>query len=97
MKSNFGPRGLEKIIDEFVKGFGLENQIVFEKIKDIWNEIAGDKIAEKCRIIKVDNETLYVETDSSTWRMEITLRKEKIIGEINKSLGQEAIKSIIIK
>lgn len=74
----------------------LNNYLVKLKIKEIWEEIVGKFINDKCDIFLDDFGNLNVQTDIPAIKTELTLRKNQILIEINERANQEIIKKIDI-
>lgn len=94
--SDFGPKSLDKIIDKLVEKHGWGDQIVLEKIPEIWNEAVGEKIAAVTKIKRFEDGKLFIETASSTWKTEISLRREQLIENLNKKLGANLIEKLVL-
>jgi predicted nucleic acid-binding Zn ribbon protein len=98
--SNFDfnePQHINIIMDDIVREFGLEEEVIFEKIKLIWKDMVGENISKKTKLKKLENGNLIIETSSSTWRTELLLRTQSIMKEINKICGKDVVSKIIIR
>ena len=60
----------------------------------LWPEIVGERISLESKAQKVIDGVLFVKVESSTWRTELLLHKEKIIKKINKRIGKPVIAEI---
>lgn len=92
-----GPKPISKVFLEFVESRNLTQRLTESSIPLYWKEVVGEVIASKTKVKKFDEGKLYISTKSSTWKAEILLRKENIIFNINKILGKEMIKDLVIK
>jgi predicted nucleic acid-binding Zn ribbon protein len=97
INENNGPKPISKIFLEFVESRNLTDRLAESSIPIYWKEVVGDVIASKAKVRKFEEGKLYINTKSSTWKAEILLRKESIIVSINKILGKELIKELVIK
>ncbi len=59
-----------------------------------WETIVGEHIARATSAVKIVKGVLFVKVKSSTWRNELSLRKNEIIHTLNESLGSELVKDI---
>lgn len=80
----------------------IEHTAAGKKIKvgmvcENWPEIVGEFIAKKSKAVKIENQILYVETDSDVWRQEMLFRKKEIIRLIQNKYGLEIVKDIIFR
>jgi len=90
-------KSLKSIFNEFAIQTGLSDKMNDQRILELWSEVVGRKIASAAKVTRVDNGTVYIETKSSTWMVELTIRKEKLINQLNEKLGLNFVKDLIIK
>jgi len=67
------------------------------RIKKDWPLMVGKGIAARARPEKLIKKTLYCVVSSSAWMTELNFQKPLIIKNINKALGTEAIKELVLK
>ena len=88
---------LSSIIDKVINKNNLRHKIDQLNIIDIWRDIIGENIHKYVKEEKVKDYTLYIKLKSSVVRNEISYNKSGIIEKINKKIGKQAIKEIILK
>ena len=88
---------LSSIIDKVINKNNLRHKIDQLNIIDIWRDIIGENIHTYVKEEKVKDYTLYIKLKSSVVRNEISYNKSRIIEKINKKIGKQAIKEIILK
>ena len=88
---------LSSIIDKVINKNNLRHKIDQLNIIDIWRDIIGKSIHKYVKEEKVKDYTLYIKLKSSVVRNEISYNKSRIIEKINKKIGKQAIKEIILK
>ena len=91
------PEKLGKILSQLIKEKGWETKILESKIPEIWDKVVGEKIKNISKVLKVVNNKIVIQVESSTWKVELNLRKKEIIKKLNDEIGFEFIKEIIIK
>lgn len=91
------PEFLGSIISRFLHETGIEESITGFEIPALWNDTVGEKVAAVTKVLSFDKGTLVIGTVSSTWRAELLLRKESIIGQLNDKLRRNAVKELIIR
>lgn len=91
------PKPISKLFLEYVESRNLTERIAESSIPIYWKEVVGEIIASKAKVKKFAEGKLYISTKSSTWKAEILLRKSTIIVNLNKILGKEMIKELVIK
>ncbi len=73
------------------KGFSREIKTAF-----LWRRIVGDILDNKTRILKLDNNVLYILVDNNIWLQELVLKKTEILDQLNSQLDPPyQIKNII--
>ena len=88
---------LSSIINKVINKNNLRHKIDQLNIIDIWRDIIGENIHTYVKEEKVKDYTLYIKLKSSVVRNEISYNKSRIIEKINKKVGKQAIKEIILK
>ena len=88
---------LSSIIDKVINKNNLRHKIDQLNIIDIWRDIIGESMHKYVKEEKVKDLTLYIKLKSSVVRNEISYNKSRIIEKINKKIGKQAIKEIILK
>ena len=88
---------LSSIIDKVINKNNLRHKIDQLNIIDIWRDIIGESIHKYVKEEKVKDYSLYIKLKSSVVRTEISYNKSIIIEKINKRIGKQAIKEIILK
>ncbi len=93
------PSPIKPILDKVLKNLDLKRKHEQGKICEFWEEGVGKKIAGHTSPYSLAEQgKLLVNVDSSPWVEELTrFHKEKIKREINKLLGQEAVKEIVFR
>ena len=91
------PKSVYDLLESIVKNNKLSDVMICSQIDEIWKNLHDSKLSEYARIQSFSNGNLFIQTRSSTWRAEIQLRSAKLIEEINKKLGSELIKKLIIR
>jgi hypothetical protein len=86
---------IKKILSQNVRQAGIGRQIeaakAVEEFDKIISEMFGKNILNKARAMYLKNKILTVSCLSSFLKQEIYLKQKKIIKELNKRLGGEAV------
>ena len=96
-KRKFEPQSISKVLDEILESKSLRKGIIDVRINELWNEIMGANITHYTEKIILKGNTLLVSLNSSALRVELSYGKEKIIKMMNKELGSETIKKIVLR
>ena len=88
------PKSIHKVIDNLLKNLGIETRIKESMAVAIWPDIVGNRVAAISKAERVVDGILFVKVESSTWRAELLLHREKILKKINKKLGKPVVAEI---
>lgn len=91
------PKQLNEILEDFCKTNGFYEGIIKKRIVENWEAIIGPIISKNAKIIKYQNNILYIKTTSSIWKTELLSRKEEIIDLVNKAIGEKIIGKLVIE
>lgn len=75
----------------------LDDKTVFYIFKKIIQAEFGNIGSHKFIPDYFSNKILFIKSESSAWKAELWLNRNKIIRKINQEIGQEEIKEIKIK
>jgi hypothetical protein len=87
--SNLGS-AVATALDRLGLGNKLREQLVIVK----WAEVVGERIAGVSRPDRISDGILWVACKSSVWANELTLHKEHIKTELNKTVQRRVVKDI---
>ena len=96
-KRKYEPQSISKVLDEILESKSLRTGIIHVRINELWHEIMGANITHYTEKIILKGNTLYVSLNSAALRVELSYGKEKIIKMMNKQLGSEKIKKIVLR
>ena len=85
---------LKKVLKKAISESGFKKALDQEDAVFIWGEVVGKNISKVTEAKGVDKGTLFIKTESATWRQELHMQKKEIINKINKKIGSIAIKEI---
>ena len=96
-KRKYEPQSISKVLDEILESKSLRKGIIDVRINELWYEIMGANITHYTDKIILKGDTLLVSLNSAALRVELSYGKEKIIKMMNKELGSETIKKIVLR
>jgi len=96
-KRNNENQTLSEVLKEFVDHNKLQGGLDKVSVKDVWYREMGPAIEKYTTAIKLQNETLFVQLSSSVLREELSYGKEKIINMLNRELGRDLIKKLVLR
>ncbi len=87
-------KDLGSSIQQLVGELGIRQKLSEYEAVLQWESLVGEHIAKAATAAKITKGVLVVRVRSSTWRNELSLRKNEIIGTLNRGLGQDVVKDI---
>ncbi len=98
MKRNFESKSLKKILNNLIDNSNkLNSGLNNIKVQNLWKDVMGNNVNSYTNEIILKKTTLYVHLSSSVLRQELSFGKQKIIDMLNKELGKEIIKKIVLR
>lgn len=88
---------LKDAINKFLSSSRLKNGIRAARIEEIWEEIMGKTVAKYTDKIQIVGGKLFISTSVAPLKNELLFQKDLIIQRVNESLGEEAVKEVIIR
>lgn len=88
-------------IGDLWKGFKEEHPYISHliaqgSVPDVWRRVVGDSIADSTQVTFAKG-VMYVKVGPAVLRHEIFMNRENFRYEINAILGEEIVRSIIVK
>lgn len=88
---------LKAVIDEWLAEHPMANKAKETKVVHLWGALLGPSVKNRTKNIYFSKGKLTVRLDSSVLRNELSFAKENIVENMNKELGDEVVKEIILK
>ena len=94
---NSNPKSFNELLSPIIQRLGWKELYLQSQVENDWNELLGENIAKVVKIKKLHNRTLVLKINSSTWRTEMTLRKEWLMNILNSKYGEDTVTEIVIR
>ncbi len=88
---------LKAVIDEWLSEHPRANKAKETRVTHLWGALLGPSVKNRTKSIYFSKGKLTVKLESSVLRNELSFAKESIVENINKELGEEVVKDIILK
>lgn len=88
---------ISEVLKKFVRQYGLEQEILAQRMPSHWNNTVGEKIAAISEVQSFSNGTLRIHVSQAAWRNELTLRREELRTKLNAQIGNDVVAEIIIR
>ena len=90
-------QSIGEILREYLKITQLDNVVFADRIADIWEEVLGHEVAHETDRIFLQSGYLFVNLKSPSLKTELLMRRSTIARLINEKLGNDIIKSVVIR
>jgi len=87
---------IQELMKDVFKENNLSSGMQKISVKEAWDLLMGNGIVSYTNSVELKGKTLIVRLKSSVLREELSFGKEKIIAMMNKELGEDLIKKIIL-
>jgi predicted nucleic acid-binding Zn ribbon protein len=94
-KSN--TQSLSSVLKSYVQENNLERKLNELDLIKSWESVMGKTVSRYTNKLYIQNNTLFVETNSPVVRNELLMMKEEIRVRLNEVAGEELIKQIIFR
>ena len=88
---------MNEVFKKLIHSYGMTSQFNEFEVVQAFSEIMGPVIMKKVSNAYVYQYKLYIEITSAPLKQELSMEKSKLNKMINKELGQDYLKGIIIK
>lgn len=86
-----------EVINQLIETYKLRDKLNEVKIRRIWEELMGNAVSNRTAAINIRNGVLQIKITSSPLREELTYQRTRILELMNKELGAEFLKEVIIQ
>ncbi len=88
---------LKEVIDDWLEAHPMANKVKETRIVHLWGALLGPSVKNRTQKVYFNRGTLTVQLDSSVLRNELSFAREAILQNINKELGEDLVKELILK
>ncbi|OGW34884.1 MAG: hypothetical protein A2010_19055 [Nitrospirae bacterium GWD2_57_9] len=90
------PQRLSTTLGALLNAHGLRARLSEYRILGQWEKSVGSLVANHARPVTIRANKLYLIVDSPAWMQQLSMLKPEIIGKVNRSLGRDAIKDLVL-
>jgi predicted nucleic acid-binding Zn ribbon protein len=91
------PENLGSVLQQYLVAIGADKHIKEIRVTQEWDKIVGPMIARNTDDISLKDGVLTLKFRSAIIRSEISMRKSSLLQLLNDSMGEEVVKSIVIR
>ena len=87
---------IDELVALVLKQKGLYSKFKEREVCGLWNEVVGGLVASRTQGVSVRNGVLFVKLASSVVKNAVLMEKEGIIQALNKRVGEDVVKDILV-
>ena len=87
-------KGIAELIMSNLRKQGLETPLLQKRLVEAWPKVAGSVIARYTTNAYIRNQTLFVHLSSPALRADLSMRRKKLVQQLNAFVGSEVIVDI---
>jgi predicted nucleic acid-binding Zn ribbon protein len=93
-KSN--EHSLKEAIEQLLDSYRLRDKLNEVAIAEIWEQVMGAAISKRTNGLNIKNACLHIHISSAPLKQELLYQREQIKDRMNKELGTNYLKEVII-
>ncbi len=94
-KSESDPTPIRGLVGAILKKLGVAEQVERAAVFSEWEDRVGEKIARRARPVRLNEGTLFVEVESSSWMMELQMMKRELMERLNAGRESGRIEKLV--
>jgi|LDZT01.1.fsa_nt_gi predicted nucleic acid-binding Zn ribbon protein len=91
------PQHIGEVINSYLRNRNWTQRLNGYDVFELWEEFIPKKIALNAKPIKIQDHNLFIRVKNHIWANEVRIRNGEIINAINKNIGNELIRGIVIR
>ena len=89
------PEKIGEMIETMFARLGIAEKVERASVVAEWEDLVGSHIARVARPVRVQGDTLFVEVESASWRMELSMMRPQLMRKLNAGKRQGRIERIV--
>ncbi len=89
------PEKIGGLIGTMFARLGIAEKVERASVVADWEALVGEHIARVARPVRVQGDTLFVEVDSASWRMELSMMRPQLMRKLNAGKRRGRIERIV--
>ena len=89
------PERIGGLIGTMFARLGIAEKVERASVVADWETLVGAHIARGARPVRVQGDTLFVEVDSASWRMELSMMRPQLMRKLNAGKRRGRIERIV--
>lgn len=89
-------RSINDLLGEFSQQKKMKVPLMEARIINLWKPLMGELINKYTEKIYIKNEVLFIKVQQAALKNELLYLQEQIIEKINKEVGENAVRKIVL-
>lgn len=89
------PERIGGLVGSMLARLGIAEKVERASVVSDWDILVGPHIARVARPVRVQGETLFVEVESASWRMELSMMRPQLMRKLNAGKREGRIEKIV--
>lgn len=89
------PEKIGAMIETMFAHLGIAEKVERASVVAEWEDLVGSHIARVAHPVRVQGDTLFVEVESASWRMELSMMRPQLMRKLNAGKRQGRIERIV--
>jgi len=89
------PQKVGGLIETMFARLGIAEKVERASVVAEWEDLVGSHIARVARPVRVQGDTLFVEVESASWRMELSMMRPQLMRKLNAGKRRGRIERIV--
>jgi len=89
------PEKIGGMIGTMFARLGIAEKVERASVVADWEDLVGSHIARVAHPVRVQGDTLFVEVESASWRMELSMMRPQLMRKLNAGKRQGRIERIV--
>jgi len=85
------PLAIGEVLNTYYSSRSVARKLVLPQILESWTELVGELVAQHSTPQALENDILYVSTDSTVWAAQLSALSYLVIEKINQLVGADTI------
>jgi predicted nucleic acid-binding Zn ribbon protein len=91
------PIPIRFVLDDTLKGMGLELKLKQHQVFALWSEVVGSRISNHTQPTSIRGGRLFVAVEDSMWLHQLSFLKHQILSDLNGRLGPAALSDLVLR
>ena len=92
-----GPQRLGRALDRLMGTLRAPSVDVLDSVFSRWPEIVGDDVADHCRPVSIEGDTLTVSADDPTWASELKWLEKDLVKRVAAVAGTDRVSQVKVR